>query len=477
MLLLPALTLGTALHLLAAPGPPITRFSGHLNHAPAGDTVRLFVGEQRVKTPLSPGGDFQFEFKDLQATTPVHFTYAGQSTRLYLLPGDQLRMTLDFKDFDKSVVYSGQGADVNNYLAQAQWKFEYSPPGDEPRPMDQLRQNPGLAPTEMRHNADTFRQKQLAFLAAYAQAHPLPASFRHDAKFLINVQWGKQLLDYVGYRRGQQPSEASPPPPLSEAYFSFLKEVPLSELSQHFRGLDENTVVGWFLNAYQDRLVPSGKLSTDPAEGPRIYQLATRELGTTRARKMSMEMLMFNKLSDDLPGVLALYPTFRLHNADSTVASDLRQAIASRQLVGDGKPAPDFTLVDNTGKPVSLGDFKGKVVYLDFWGTWCGPCLKEMTEFAPALKKQFEGRDVVFLYISVGDPEAKWQQTLADKHFTSANSVHLRAAGPSEAVAYQVNGYPSYYLVGRDGRFIKMHAPRPSDGAKTVAAIEAALAR
>jgi hypothetical protein len=153
------LALGAALHLQAAPapGPPITRFGGHLEHAPAGDTVRLFVGERQVKAPLSPSGDFQFEFNDLQATTPVHFTYAGQNTRLYLMPGDQLRLTLDFKDFDKSLVYSGRGSDVNNYLAQSQWKFEYSPPGDDLRPMDQLKQKPTITPAEMRRNADAFR--------------------------------------------------------------------------------------------------------------------------------------------------------------------------------------------------------------------------------------------------------------------------------------------------------------------------------
>lgn len=125
--------------------------------------MRLFVGERRVKTPLSPGGDFRFGFNDPQATTPVHFSYAGQSTRLYLLPGDQLRLTLDFKAFDKSPVYSGRGADVNNYVAQAPWKFEYSPPGDEPRPVDQLKQKPGPTPAEMRRNADAFRRSSGPF--------------------------------------------------------------------------------------------------------------------------------------------------------------------------------------------------------------------------------------------------------------------------------------------------------------------------
>jgi cytochrome oxidase Cu insertion factor (SCO1/SenC/PrrC family) len=103
--------------------------------------------------------------------------------------------------------------------------------------------------------------------------------------------------------------------------------------------------------------------------------------------------------------------------------------------------------------------------------------MHEMTEFSHDLKKQFEGRDVVFLYISVGDAEAKWQKTLVDKQFTSANSVHLRSSGSEEAIAYQVNGYPSYYLIDREGRFVQAYTSRPSEGAKTVAAIEQALAR
>ncbi len=475
--LLSALLLGPALHLLAAPGPPVTRFGGHLDHAPAGDTVRLWVGERRVKAALSPGGDFQFEFNDLQATTPVHFTYAGQSTRLYLLPGDQLRLTLDFKDFDKSLVYSGKGADVNNYVAQAQWKFEYGPPGDAPRPLDQLKQKPGTTPAEMRRHADAFRQRRLAFLAAYAQAHPLPASFRHDAEALINVQWGTQLLNYVEISRMQNTAEAGPNQPVDPAYFSFLPAVPLRELGHYMRGLDDNTVVAQFLYAYQDRLAPSGKLSTDPAEGPRLYQLATRELGEGKMRDLALQMLMHWKIDADLPGAQVFYRTFKQHNADSTLARSLRVAMAKKQNLSPGQPAPAFTLLDDTGKSVSLSDFKGQVVYLDFWGTWCGPCMKEMTESAPALKKQFEGRQVVFLYVSMGDPEARWKQTLVDKQFTSLHSVHLREPRESSQVAtdYQVTSYPSYWLIDRAGRIVDTRAPRPSDGTKTVAALEAAL--
>ena len=77
LLLLPALAFGTALRLLAGPpAPPVTRLSGHLSHAPAGDTVRLQLNDKQLKTLLSPTGDFQFELKDLAAPLPVSFEYA-----------------------------------------------------------------------------------------------------------------------------------------------------------------------------------------------------------------------------------------------------------------------------------------------------------------------------------------------------------------------------------------------------------------
>lgn len=469
--LLPALILGTALRLLASPvAPPVTRLSGHLAHAPAGDTVRLWLNNRQLKTPLSPGGDFQFELKDLTQNLPTELSYAGQRTKLYLRPGDQLVMLLDFKDFDRTLGYSGKGSEVNNYLAQSLYKYQYGPAAaDLPRPQNSL----SATPAEIRRLSDAYRQSRLATLASYAKAHPLPADFVHDEQVTINTDWATTLLMYASR---YEPAPGAPG--LPESFYGFLREVPLAEASRHFgRGLVDNSLVANLVMGYQYRLTPTGRLSTDPAEGPRLYQLATAELGDTKARDWVMEALLLSNTRTNLPGALAFYPTFRQHNRDSALARVVRTTFAQRRQLDAGQPAPAFTLTDNTGKPVSLADLKGKVVYLDFWGTWCPPCMREMTEFAPALKKQFEGRDVVFLYISVGDAEAKWQQTLADKHFTSPNSVHLRAPNSSLAASYLVNGYPTYYLIGRDGRFITAYASRPSDGPATVAAIEAALKR
>ena len=474
LLFLPALALAAALRLPAPPAP--ATLHGHLDHAPPGDTVRLnygrHYGPRTVKTVLNPAGNFSIALQDLKAGTPVQFSYAGQRTSLYLTPGDDVQMTLDFPRFDESLRYTGRGATVSNYLAQALWKFEFGPAGTVPRP------EPTATTTaaQMRQQADAFRQARRDFLTTYAKAHPLPADFQRNAALDIDLRWASTLLQYPGYYRALAKQE----PTLPATYFDFLQQLPLKQFDQYLadRGIDGNTAVMGFLTNYSNRLAPSGALSSDPAEAARHYALAQADFGpSTASLDRAMYQLYSWKLDSSLDGVVAAYPTFRALNRDSTFARELRTLLGRQVAVRVGSPAPAFTLLDNAGKPVALADLRGKIVYLDFWGTWCGPCMQEMPA-SIELKKKFEGRDVAFVFISVGDAEAKWQKVLVAQHLASANSVHLRSPEKDDVASrYQVQGYPTYWLIGRDGRILTRTAPRPSMGSEAVAAIEQALAQ
>jgi hypothetical protein len=69
--------------------------------------------------------------------------------------------------------------------------------------------------------------------------------------------------------------------------------------------------------------------------------------------------------------------------------------------IAHGTPAPDFTLLDSTGKQVSLSDFKGKVGYINFWGTWCGPCIESIPNHLE-LQQEFKNRkDIVYMYVGL----------------------------------------------------------------------------
>lgn len=466
-LLLPWLLAGYACVAQASqPLAATTLLSGHLDHAPSGDTVRLRVGAQLLKTPLSPTGDFQLVVTGLSQARFVDFAYARQHAYLYLTPGDQLRLTLDFPHFDESQQFSGRGAEANTYLAAAYQQFES---GTQPRPQDQL--TAATTPAQVRQLADKFRAQRLAFLATYNQQHPLAAGFQQRATEHITLQWAQFILNYPAAHQ----QEAHTVPSLPADYYDFIRQLPaaLFVVSSE-RSPSDNTLAITTLQAYGYRLAPTGHLTTDPNAGKNLYTQATVDWGDTPMRDQAVYYLLREQLATNRAGVQAACPAFRTHNRDSAVARALRRGLMASQGLQSGQAAPPFTLVDATGKSVSLSNFKGKVVYLDFWGTWCAPCLAEMPASA-TLRQHFTGRDVAFVYISVGDTQDKWQKMLTSKKFDTSQAVQLWSPNESTAQVYQVDGYPSYYLIGRDGRFVATRPPRPSSNTEAVAAIEQAL--
>ena len=137
-----------------------------------------------------------------------------------------------------------------------------------------------------------------------------------------------------------------------------------------------------------------------------------------------------------------------------------------------GQPAPEFTLDDLDGQPVSLSQFRGQVVLIDFWASWCGPCINDLPNLRK-IKEETADWPVVFLNVSIDEDEAAWREAI-DKH--EIKGVHVRADGWGAEVAktYQVRGIPSYYLVDSQGLIVEDPGIRRDTDA-TVAMIEKSL--
>lgn len=135
----------------------------------------------------------------------------------------------------------------------------------------------------------------------------------------------------------------------------------------------------------------------------------------------------------------------------------------------EGKPAPPFTLKTLDGRAVSLADFRGQVVLLDFWGTFCPPCVAALPELQ-ALHERHARSGFAVVGVTVDD-----RLPLVRKA-TAKVTYPILQATPEVWRAYKVNALPSLVLVDRQGRIVKRFGGE-ADRAALHAAIEKALAR
>jgi peroxiredoxin len=121
------------------------------------------------------------------------------------------------------------------------------------------------------------------------------------------------------------------------------------------------------------------------------------------------------------------------------------------RMVNIGDVAPDFTVNDSEGKQLKLSDLRGNLVFLNFWATWCPPCVHEMPEME-LLNRAFKDRKFQMVAVSVDD---NWE-TVAG--FYKEHNLSLPAyldAGQKVSTRYNVFKFPETFIIDRNGHVLK----------------------
>lgn len=195
------------------------------------------------------------------------------------------------------------------------------------------------------------------------------------------------------------------------------------------------------------------------------YHLGMAAFSITEMRDWFITRSIFDDFENySFNDAVWVYKTYLPQVSTTFYADTLKKYYTQIQSLKPGGPAPIFKLKDENGKEVSLNDFKGKNVYIDFWGVGCGPCIYDITNHVPKLHEKYKDKNVVFINICVDASQSEWKENLKKLNL---HGVNLLAEGWTKnptCKAYNVNYIPHYYLINAEGQIVNNNSNRPGMG-------------
>lgn len=394
------------------------------------------------KTYRIPVIDGKFEFRQ-NLSDYAHIQLENEHT-LFLEPGDDLFITMDSLN-DKELEFSGLGAGNNRYYTGEghSWGFSlYRINRDKMCSRDYYMQ--------LDEKADYYRKRM------------------EERKEELSPCFYQFMLDFFKYRPVYQKLMADRDSTVGE--FDCIKDI---EICNPLAGINDEymSVLRHVMLFVMSPLLADVGGAQMRYEKKGYYDMAGVVLDGKVLNAFLVKWISEELVSDFEKGKM-LYEQYKRDYEKSPYTGLLDEQYQKAAMLAKGGLAPDFTLKNPDGKEVSLSDFRGKVVYIDFWSLGCGPCMYEFKTATPVLKEHFKDREVVFLNIIAACDEKAWKKMMADYHITGVNLMDTKEGMACKN--YMVGGFPRYVLVGKDGKLIENNAPRPSQG-HVKELIEAAL--
>lgn len=157
----------------------------------------------------------------------------------------------------------------------------------------------------------------------------------------------------------------------------------------------------------------------------------------------------------------SVYNLMTIKFTETKMREDIQTVYNGYKPIARGQSAPNFELPNVKGNLVSLENFRGKLVYIDFWGTYCKPCFN----LVPALNQleaQFHGKDIVFIGIGMDKDDPLWLKRIEQFHM---GGIQLRSESREHPFLrhFKVFGIPRFVLLDKEGKIIDAYAKEPDD--------------
>ncbi len=391
------------------------------------DGTTAFISDAgSIPITVEPDGTFAIEFP---LEKPGY--YSIRRNPLYLSPGDEMK--IDIREVPEESTFEGKGAEVNRYLST-----RFYPKGGS-----YLDAGKNCFPDFNKTKAviDSIVHQRETQLAAL---HCTP-KFRKMEQMRIKADALQSVFYYPNYNGKNMLS----PNCTQEDYLNIRNKFYLSQkewiepILQELSSSDEYTeveVVRLVLLLYDETKLFDYKMSD-----------RLKELDETYYCSQKMNHQVSPQLYQEVNDYIA-----NMKNDDFRDALLFRMERWAKLM--EGRPAFDLELSDLQGNKKKLSDYKGQVLYVDFWATWCGPCKAESPYFK-MLSNKYPA--IKFLAISIDEKRNLWERDV--KEGEHARVIELLSEDTQLRNKWDVSGIPRFLLIDADFKIITAAAPRPSD--------------
>lgn len=383
--------------------------------------------------------------------------FGDRLSKVYLEQGYNLSVRIEINT-DNPIVYSGHGSKPNNYLqkySQIQSEIENSG-GKNLFELDKK---------EFLGRIDTLKKSLLRFHNHYTDSINLPANVAALFKERNTIIPLSRIQNY-GFNYGARNSFIIPESldVTNIPYDSSLLKANMGEYAMMWHTY-------MLLNYYF--LLPEGKTKEENEKIAYNAPLIVMDSIIENNYPSFMQEYLLAKNVDYWmaskgisPSVDSVYQTLKNIYPNSFTLVSLKRQYNEWLEISPGKPAPDIMGLTIDGKKLLLTDFRGKVVYIDVWATWCAPCKEEMP-LSIKLQNRFSKNDpIVFLYVSVDQKHDAWKKMVtANKEWVGTHIIEPKESDvPSIMTSYKIWGIPRYILIDKKGKIVSADAPNPSSG-------------